>query len=137
MLEDCAGTRVGNETATYVPAEAKLRPLRDQIILEPLDWTPSKVIRIAYTGRPVRGIVRAIGPGRYPTKYDGPKGKRTKSWLGKTYIPTEVKVGDTVALGGIELGTGALRGYAFQSFLWGMKEHVICSERDITGILES
>jgi hypothetical protein len=132
---DDRGTRIGNETASIVPESARIRPLRDQIILEPLEWRPSDIIAVAQQGRAVRGIVKAIGPGRYPLKYDGRKGKRTKSWLGKHFIPTEVKVGDIVELGGIELGTGVLRGYAFQTFLWGTKEHLICSERDVTGIV--
>ena len=136
MEQDDRGVRIGNETSDLIPESARIRPLRDQIILEPLEWSPSNVIRVAYTGRPVRGVVKAIGPGRYPLKYNDRKGKRTKSWLGKHFIPTEVKVGDIVELGGIELGTGALRGYAFQSFLWGTKEHLICSERDVTGIVE-
>ena len=136
MEQDNRGVRIGNETSDLIPESARIKPLRDQIILEPLEWCPSDIIRVAYTGRPVRGVVKAIGPGRYPLKYNDRKGKRTKSWLGKHFIPTEVKVGDIVELGGIELGTGALRGYAFQSFLWGTKEHLICSERDVTGIVE-
>lgn len=133
---DDRGVRLGNETSNYIPESAAIRPLRDQIVLEPLEWRPSQVIDVAQQGRPVRGIVKAIGPGRYPLKYNGRKGARTKSWLGKHFIPTEVKVGDIVELGGIELGTGALRGYAFQTFLWGTKEHLICSERDVTGIVD-
>lgn len=136
MSED-RGVRIGNETSHVVLESEGIRPLRDQIILEPLEWEPSKIIRVAQQGRPVRGIVKAIGPGRYPLKYNDRKGKRTQSWLGKHFIPTEVKVGDIVELGGIELGTGALRGYAFQTFLWGTKEHVICSERDVTGIVSA
>ncbi len=136
MEQDNRGVRIGNETADIISESASIRPLRDQIVLEPLEWRPSEIIRIAYSGRPVRGVVKAIGPGRYVLKYNDRKGKRTKSWLGKQFIPTEVKVGDIVELGGIELGTGALRGYAFQSFLWGTKEHLICSERDVTGIVE-
>ena len=136
MEQDNRGVRIGNETADIIPESASIRPLRDQIVLEPLEWRPSEIIRIAYSGRPVRGRVKAIGPGHYRIKYNGRKGVRTKSWSSHTFIPTEVKVGDVVELGGIELGTGALRGYAFQSFLWGTKEHLICSERDVTGIVE-
>jgi hypothetical protein len=32
------GTRVGNECFDSLPASAKLRPLRDQIILDPMPW---------------------------------------------------------------------------------------------------
>jgi len=137
MLEpEVPGKRIGNETDSYVSAEEVVRPLRDQIILEPLEWEPSALIRVAYQGKPLRGRVKAIGPGRYPLKYDGPKGKRTKMWLGKHFIPTEVKVGDIVELGGLDLGIGEFRGYGFPTFIWGTKSHVICSERDVTGIIE-
>lgn len=136
MEDNVPGKRIGNETSDVVDSRCTLRPLRDQIILEPLEWSPSEVIRVAYQGRPVRGIVKAIGPGHYPRKYNGPRGERTKSWLSKNFVPTQIKVGDVVELGGIELGTGALRGYAFQTFMWGTKEHVICREADVTGIVE-
>ena len=135
-MMDAPGERIGQETHAYVSSEERIKPLRDQIILEPLDWCPSETIRVAYQGRPVRGIVKAIGPGRYLKKYNGPKGKRTKAWLGNTFIPTEIKVGDVVELGGLELGTGVMRGYAFQTFIWGTKEHLICTEQDITGVVE-
>lgn len=124
------GVRIGNETSTLVPGSAQIRPLRDQIILEPLDWEPSKIIAVAYTGKPLRGIVRAIGPGVYPKRYDGPKGKRTKTWDSKAFRPCDVKVGDTVELGGLELG-----GYLHMSFLWGAKQMVICREEDIAVVV--
>jgi hypothetical protein len=120
------GVRVGNESITSVPAEASVRPLRDHLVVEPLDWRPSSTIEVVYNGKPLRGKVRAVGPGRYPLKYDGPKGKRSKSWEGKSYLPTEVKVGDIVELGGLEL-----RGYLFQTFRWGSKEVIMCREQDV------
>lgn len=123
--------RAGNETLCDVPANENIRPLRDQIILEPLEWEPSKIIRVAYRGKPLRGIVRAIGPGLYRRKYDGPKGVRTRSWLGKHFQPTELKVGDTVELGGLELG-----GYLFTMIRWGMKDMVICREADVAMVVE-
>jgi co-chaperonin GroES (HSP10) len=124
--QDSPGTRIGQETYTCVPAEAFIRPLRDHIIVEPLEWRPSKTIEVVYHGKPLRGRVRAVGPGRYPLKYNGPKGKRTKSWDSKTFVPTEVKVGDTVELGGLEL-----RGYLHQTIRWGNKEVIMCREADV------
>jgi len=123
------GTRIGNESFDSVPAQAKIRPLRDQIILEPLPWPFSDIIDVVYTGRPLRGKVKAIGPGTYPLKYNGPKGKRTKSWQGKAFRPCDVRVGDIVQIGGLSID-----GYLFPTFRWGKVEHVICSERDVTGI---
>ena len=120
------GTRVRNDTLTLIPKSTRLRPLRDTIIVEPLDWEPSKLIQVVYRGTALRGIVRAVGPGRYPLKYDGPKGKRTRSWESQAFRKTEVKVGDTVELGGLELG-----GYLFTTILWGGKPHIICSEQDV------
>ena len=125
------GVRIGNETYDQVPAESKIRPLRDVIVLQPLDWRPSQIIETVYWGKPLRGIVRAIGKGCYTKKYNGPKGVRTKSWDSKHFTPTELKVGDTVELGGLEL-----KGYLFQTFRWGSIECVLCTEKDVTGVYE-
>lgn len=106
--------------------------MRDTIIVEPLEWEPSKIVAVAYAGKPLRGRVLAVGPGRHPIKYDGPKGKRTKSWESKAFLPCDVKVGDIVELGGLEIG-----GYLFQTVRWGRKEVVICREPDVTLIDET
>lgn len=126
-----SGCRIGNEVLDFVPADAKIRPLRDQIIVEPIDWKPSSTLEVVYRGKPLRGIVRAAGPGCYPKRYDGPKGRRTKSWDSTQFRPCDVKVGDFVELGGIELG-----GYLFQTFRWGSKEMIICREEDVVLIRE-
>ena len=123
------GTRLGNECFDAVPADSYVRPLRDQIVVEPIPWPFSDIIEVVYTGRPLRGKIRAVGPGVYEKLYDGPKGKRTKSWDSRAFRPTEVKVGDIVQLGGLSID-----GYLFQTFRWGDKECVICREADITGI---
>ena len=112
-----------------VSAGETLRPIRDGLLVEPLDFEPSKILDIVRFGRPLRGKVKAVGPGIYPKRYNGPKGVRTKSWDSKAFRPCDVKVGDTVQLGGLALG-----GYLFQTFMWGTKKHVICSERDVTAI---
>lgn len=125
------GTRIGNETYDSIPASSQVRPLRDHIVIEPLGWKPSKVLEVVYWGKPLRGRVKATGPGTYPKLYDGPKGKRTRSWLAKSFRPCDVQVGDEVELGGLEIG-----GYLFQTFRWGNTEHIICQEADITGIIE-
>lgn len=125
------GVRVGNETTTCIQANENIRPLRDQIIVEPLAWEPSKIIDVVYRGKPLRGVVRAVGPGVYPKRYNGPKGKRTKSWDAKCFRPTDVKIGDIVELGGLEL-----RGYLHTTILWGTKEMVLCREEDVCGVVE-
>lgn len=126
------GVRVGNECFDSLPASAKLRPLRDQIIVEPIAWPFSEIIEVVYTGRPLRGRVLAVGPGHYRKLYDGRKGQRTKSWDSHYFTPCDVKVGDVVQLGGLDLG-----GYLFQTVRWGSKEVVVCSERDVTVIEEA
>ena len=120
------GVRVGNESITCVPAEASIRPLRDNIVIEPLEWKPSTTIEVVYHGKPLRGRVVAIGPGRYPKLYNGPKGQRSKTWDSKSFRKTEVKVGDIVELGGLEI-----RGYLFSTVRWGSKEVIVCSEQDV------
>ncbi len=130
------GTRLGNETFDSIPATARIRPLRDQIILEPLDWEPSKIIAVAYSGKPLRGIVRAIGPGCFRLQYQDsvtgdwgfsvPKGRRKAMRSSNVFRPCDVKVGDVVELGGLELG-----GYLHMTVRWGDKEMVVCREEDV------
>lgn len=130
MIQE-SGVRIGNEANVFVPADARIRPLRDQIVVEPLQWQPSKIIAVEWHGKPLRGIVRAVGPGHYPKRYDGPKGKRTKSWDSKAFQPCDVKVGDVVELGGLEL-----RGYLHMTINWGGKECVLCREADVAIVVE-
>ncbi len=105
--------------------------MRDQIIIEPLPVDHSDVLLVVEHTKPLRGIVRAVGPGHYPKQYDHPdKHRRKKMWDGKHFQPTEVKVGDVVELGGYQYG-----GYAFQQFMWGDKMHIICREADISGVV--
>jgi hypothetical protein len=129
---DGRSASLSHDGNTYVPAECKIRCLRDQIIVEPLDVPHSNVLAIVEHTKPVRGVVKAVGPGHYPKRYDHPdKHKRSKMWESKTFRPIEVQVGDVVELGGIEFG-----GYSFQTFLWGDKIHLICREADVSLIDE-
>lgn len=130
------GTRIGNETCCSIPASARIRPLRDQIVLEPLDWEPSKIIAVAYFGKPLRGIVRAAGPGCYRLQYQDsitgdwsftvPKGRRKAMRSSNVFRPCDVKVGDVVELGGLEIG-----GFLHMTIRWGAKEMVVCREEDV------
>lgn len=125
-----SGVRIGNETLDCIPATARIRPLRDVIVVEPYDYTPSTIVDVAYMGKPLRGKVLAVGPGCYPKRYDGPKGKRTKSWDSKAFRPCDVKVGDKVELGGIEIG-----GFLHRRIRWGDKDVVVCREEDVCMIV--
>jgi hypothetical protein len=112
----------------FIPAVAKVRPIGDHVFVEPL---PHEKTILLDTWKPTRGIIRAIGKGCNPIKYDGPKGKRTKSWYAKYFKPMDAKVGDVVDLGGRELG-----GYLFPRVWWGDKEMVVCHEGDIALVRE-
>jgi hypothetical protein len=75
--------------------------------------------------------VLAVGPGHYQKKYDGPKGKRTKSWDSKHFTPCDVRVGDVVDLGGLEID-----GYLFTRVIWGSRDCVVCREADVAAVIE-
>lgn len=124
-----AGLRLKNDTGVTLAAGSRLRMLGDRILLEPLGWKPSRVLQVIYTGEALRGIVKAVGPGDYPRRYNGPKGRRTKAWRSKHFLPTTVQPGDVVELGGLEI-----RGYLFPTLLVGGVEHIICHEADVCWI---
>ena len=119
------------DSATHVPADQAIKPLRDQIIIEPLEVDHQTKLIVIEETKPVRGIVKAVGPGHYPKQYDHPdKAKRTKTWEGTSFLPTQIKVGDIVHLGSPQ----GQRGYSFQSLWWGDKIHLVCREADIVGV---
>jgi len=120
-------------SATIVDAGQSIRCRRDYLIVEPLKVDHRVSFEVIEHTKPLRGIVKAVGPGCYPKRYDHPdKHRRTKTWDSKTFLPTQVKVGDVVELGGYEYG-----GYAFQTFLWGDVLHLICRELDVSGVVET
>jgi co-chaperonin GroES (HSP10) len=118
------------ETIDFIPASCKLKPLRDQMIVEPINVVHSKVLIVPpHTSKLVRAKVLAIGPGTYPNRYDGPKGKRTKVMAGMVFVPTEVKVGDIVHLDGRNTGKSA-----FDAFYHGDKYCLHCREADVASV---
>lgn len=120
------------DSLTRVPAAKQIRCRHDHIVVEPLAVEHSSILEVVEDIRPVRGVVKAVGPGHYPKRYNHPdKHVRSKMWRSPTFQPTEVKVGDVVELGGADLG-----GYNFQTFLWGERLHLICTERDVSGVCE-
>lgn len=118
------GVRVSNALLTFVREDETIRCLRDHIVVEPLDIDHGTMMQLVYRGEPVRGKVLAVGPGHFQKRYDGPKGKRTKTWDSKHFTPCDIKPGDVVDLGGLELN-----GYLFTRVLWGGKD-VIISTRE-------
>ena len=120
------------KSATSIPRDYKIKALRDYLIVEPMDTVYSAIIDVILETKPMKGIVKAVGPGVYPKKYNHPdKAKRTKMWESSIFKPTEVKVGDIIELGGYQYG-----GYSFQTFYWGNTLHLICREEDVVGIYE-
>ena len=123
------GTRIGNELLSFVGKHERISPLRDHIVVEPLPAEPTIILDTIW--KPIRGKVLAVGKGHFPKRYDGPKGKRTKSWDSKAFLPCDVKVGDIVELGGRELG-----GYLHCTIRWGKREVIVCREADVALIVE-
>lgn len=126
MLQQ-SGVRLDRKRVEFIPADSTIRPLRDQIVIKPLAWEPSKIIDVVYRGKTLRGEVLAVGPGVYPKQYNK---DRSKSWDSKAFRPCDVKVGDVVELGGLEI-----RGYSFDEYLWGDQPIVMCREADVTGVV--
>lgn len=128
---DGRSARMTNESNTDIGEHQTIRPLRDHIIVEPLNVVLSKYVLVKEETKPLRGIVRAVGPGHYPLCYDHPdKHRRTEMWESDVFWPTTLKVGDVVELGGYDY-----RGYSFQTFYWGGKLHLICREADVSGVI--
>jgi hypothetical protein len=132
------GKRIGNELLCFVGEHEQIRPLRDQIFVEPLPLDLNTSLAVVYRGKPCRGIVRAVGPGLYPYQYldslgrpTQKRGDRKTRILSKHFRPTDVKVGDVVDLGGLEIG-----GFLFPVIRWGRIDVVICREEDVTGVVE-
>lgn len=132
------GLSAASESLTLIAPNERLRPLRDQMIVEPLDIVHSTILIVHSDTKPVRGIVRAVGPGHYPASYldkngdrlpDHKRKERKEKAHGKHFVPTQVKVGDIVHLGGMEH-----KGYAFETFVHGSKLMVSCTERDVACI---
>jgi co-chaperonin GroES (HSP10) len=124
-----------NDHAEILPADTKLRMLGDRVLVRPLDVQWSQHIIVARHGRPVRGEVIAIGRGHYPIKYKaGPKGPRSLMDYSKHFQPTEVKPGDIVELGGLNIFDG--EGYSFPQVIIGTERYLIVTERDVAAVIE-
>ena len=118
-------------SGNILPAGTKLRMTGDRILIRPLEWDASKIIIAIRDGRPVRGEVVAVGPGRHPIKYAN---GRSVMKLSNHFQPTEVKVGDIVELGGLNIFDG--KGYQFPELVIGTETFLVITERDVAGIRE-
>lgn len=125
---------LSHASGTILGAHETIRPLHDYIVVEPLPVEHSDTLQVIEWTKPLRGVVRAVGPGTYPKRYDHPdKHRRTKMWRSRHFQATEVRVGDIVELGAT-MDEGRPRGYAFHEILWGGIKHVICREVDVAGV---
>jgi co-chaperonin GroES (HSP10) len=133
------GVAMTDENLTFIPAGTKLKPLRDQIIIEPMDIMHSRVLIIPpHESKLIRGKVIAAGPGHYPNRYldkngdripDGRKVGRTQIVAGTVFVPNPVRVGDTVHLDGRQTGKSA-----FDAFYWGPKYCIHARAEDVAGV---
>jgi len=124
------GVAMTDENITFIPADCKLKPMRDQLIIQPMDVLHSRVLIVPpHRSTLVRGKVIAAGPGHYPNRYDGPKGKRTKMMAGTIYVPNPVKSGDIVHLDGRQTGKSA-----FDAFYWGDKYCIHARTEDVAAV---
>lgn len=119
-----------------LPAGTRLRMLRDRILLRPLEWVPSGVIEVVRHGRPLRGVVEAVGPGRLYRRYKPHATDTNKRQYVETghFIPTEVKPGDVVELGGLNAYDGL--GYNFPRVMIGTETFLIVQEQDVCFVSE-
>jgi co-chaperonin GroES (HSP10) len=118
-----------------------LRLMSDRILLKPLNWEGEAVhgngarLVVVREGRPLRGVVVAVGRGHHPIKYKpNAMGKKAQMDYSKHFRPTEVKPGDVVELGGLNIFDG--KGYQFVEILYNGEKHLICSERDVCLVRE-
>jgi hypothetical protein len=126
------GTRLHDHSTNFILPTERLKPLRDQLILEVIPLPLSDTIIASFQGDSVRGRVIAAGPGTFPNRHY--RGKRDgKEWrsikASASFRQTEVKVGDIVQLGGMELG-----GYLWPHIQVDGKDCVICTEKDVACI---
>jgi co-chaperonin GroES (HSP10) len=129
------GGELSYASTTYVHPDEQIKPLHDYIVVEPLGVVHSAILQVVEHTKPLRGVVKAVGPGHYPLRYDHPdKHKRTKMWRSSVFQPTQVKVGDVVELGSVKV-EGRIVGYSFQQIMWGGKMHIMCREADVSGIV--
>ena len=127
------GVRLGDKAPNFIAPWEEVRPLRDQIIVKthPPQWSP--LLEIAWRGEATRGTVVAVGPGCYPNIHergnkDGKPYRKVRQ--SRQFRKTEVNVGDTVELGGTEIG-----GYLWTHCNIGGEDHIICREQDVCGVV--
>jgi hypothetical protein len=131
------GGRITEENLAFIPRDMKIHPLRDQIIVAPMDVVHSRVLIVPpHSSKLVRGKVMAAGPGHYPNGYldqwgnkNPPKHQRTAMVAGMVFVSMPVKVGDIVHLDGRNTGKSA-----FEAFYWGDRYCIHARAEDVAGV---
>lgn len=124
--------RVQRKSHDFIAATETLRPLRDRILGRVLPLKLSQTIIANWQGSAVRCEIMACGPGRFPNVHrKGTKDGKSYHLVHSsgTFRATEVKVGEIVHLGGMELD-----GYIFPRVYIANEEHVLFQEDDIACI---
>jgi hypothetical protein len=121
------GVRQHDKALNFVQGEVQMRG--DYLIVKPLPPALSQTIAADWNGEAVRGKVIKAGPGCYPNIHqrgfkDGKPYHTIKP--SKVYRPTEVKPGDVVQLGGMELG-----GYLWKHVWLEGEDHILIDEDDV------
>jgi co-chaperonin GroES (HSP10) len=127
-----SGVRVHDKSLNFVTGN--IRPLKDWVIIKPLPIPFSDTIETNWRGEAVRGKVIAVGPGKYCNihtrgKKDGKDFRSVRQ--SKQFRPCDVKIGQTVQLGGIEI-----QGYLWTHLQIDGEDHIICMEADIALVEE-
>lgn len=124
-----SGVRLTDKTINFIPAGRRVRPLRDQVIIRPVPLALGSRLQADWRGETVCGCIVAVGPGCFPNihRRGFKDGKPYRTVHQSTHFrPTEVKVGDVVHLGGMEIG-----GYLFPKVWSEGAWCVICREQDV------
>lgn len=133
------GVHADYEQLDVIPADTKIRPLRDQMVVKLINVMHSRRLIIPpHTSVLIRGEVMAIGPGHYPHQYlygdpdkrksgDNPeRRKKVAVKAGTVFRPTQCKVGQIVHLDGRKTGKDA-----FDAFYYGKAYCIHCREEDV------
>ena len=119
--------------------QGTLRMRGDRILLKPLEWEGADVhgegaqIAVVRRGNALRGEVLAVGPGIHPvSKRVKESTTRQRIEFSRHFRSTEVKVGDIVELGGLNVFDG--KGYPFPQVMVNGENCLIVTERDVCGI---
>jgi hypothetical protein len=132
MRVEQSGKRLNDKSLNFI--EGRISPTEDWLLVKPLPPHLSQTIAADWNGEAVRGEVLAAGPGKYRNIHtrgfkvgkDGKPEQFRTVRKSEVFVPTEVKVGDVVQLGGMELG-----GYLWKHVIVAGQDCIWCMEADV------